>query len=122
VNGVAEALSADKASELAAEQQRLRDIIVFASKNYGRGLAELRDIIAAPALKSLAVDDQFQALTLAAAAAMPTETALAHGYLDRAIALPGIEFEDQLRGCAACVFVRIDCRKTVGSGRLLPRY
>jgi len=94
-NAVAEALSADKASELAAEQQRLRDIIVLTSKQYGRGLAEMRDVIAAPAFKSLAVDDQFQALTLAAAAAIPTETTLAHGYLDRAIALPGIGFEDQ---------------------------
>jgi hypothetical protein len=87
-------VSSDKASELAAEQQRLRDIIVFTSKNYGRGLAELPEVIAAPAFKSLAVDDQFQALTLAAGAA--TEVTLAHGYLDRAIALPGIGFEDQL--------------------------
>jgi beta-barrel assembly-enhancing protease len=93
---VAKPISADKASELAAEQQRLRDIIVFTSKNYGRGLAELRDVIAAPAFKSLSVDDQFQALTLAAGATTPTEAALAHGYLDRAIALPGIGFEDQL--------------------------
>ena len=95
-NGVAEALSADRASELAAEQQRLRDIIVLAGKHYGRGLAELRDVIAAPAFESLAIDDQFQALTLAAAAAIPAETTLAHGYIDRAIALPGIGFEDQL--------------------------
>jgi hypothetical protein len=93
---VAKPISADKASELAAEQQRLRDIIVFTSKHYGRGLAELRDVIAAPAFKSLSVDDQFQALTLAAGAATPTETTLAHGYLDRAIALPGIGVEDQL--------------------------
>jgi beta-barrel assembly-enhancing protease len=91
-----EPVSSSKASELAAEQQRLRDIIVFASNHYGRGLAELRDAIAAPAFKSLAVDDQFQALTLATAATTPTETTLAHSYLDRAIALPGIGFEDQL--------------------------
>jgi hypothetical protein len=91
-----EPVSSDKASELAAEQQRLRDIIVYTSKHYGRGLAELRDVIAAPAFESLAVDDQFQALTLAAGATTPTETTLAHGYLDRAIALPGIGFEDQL--------------------------
>jgi hypothetical protein len=91
-----EPISSDKASELAAEQQRLRDIIVFTSKHYGRGLAELRDVIAAPAFNSLAVDDQFQALTLAAGATTPTETTLARGYLDRAIALPGIGFEDQL--------------------------
>src|SRR3984957_1546495 len=93
---VAKPISADKASELAAEQQRLRDIIVFNSKHSGRGLAELRDVIAAPAFKSLSVDDQFQALTLAAGATTPTEATLAHGYLDRAIALPGIGFEDQL--------------------------
>ena len=93
---VAKPISADKASELVAEQQRLRDIIVLTSKHYGRGLAELRDVIAAPAFKSLSVDDQFQALTLAAGATTPTETTLAHGYLDRAIALPGIGFEDQL--------------------------
>jgi hypothetical protein len=91
-----EPVSSENASELAAEQQRLRDIIVFSSKHYGRGLAELRAVIAAPAFKSLAVDDQFQALTLAAGAATPTETTLARGYLDRAIALPGIGFEDQL--------------------------
>jgi hypothetical protein len=95
-NRVAEALSPDKASELAAEQQRLRDIIVFTSKQYGPGLAELRDAIAAPAFESLAVDDQFQALTLAAGAAMPTESMLTRGYLERAIALRGIGFEDQL--------------------------
>jgi beta-barrel assembly-enhancing protease len=93
---VAKPISADKTPELAEEQQRLRDIIVFSSKHYGRGLAELRDVIAAPAFKSLSVDDQFQALTLAAGATTPTETTLAHGYLDRAIALPGIGFEDQL--------------------------
>ncbi len=93
---VAKPITADKGSELAAEQQRLRDIIVFSSKHYGRGLAELRAVIAAPAFKSLSVDDQFQALTLAAGATTPTETTLAHGYLDRAIALPGIGFEDQL--------------------------
>jgi hypothetical protein len=93
---VAKPISADKASELAVEQQRLRDIIVFTSKHYGRGLAELRDAIAAPVFKSLSVDDQFQALTLAAGATTPTETTLAHGYIDRAIALPGIGFEDQL--------------------------
>jgi hypothetical protein len=93
---VAKPISADKASELAVEQQQLRDIIVFTSKHYGRGLAELRDAIAAPAFKSLSVDDQFQALTLAAGATTPTETTLAHGYIDRAIALPGIGFEDQL--------------------------
>jgi beta-barrel assembly-enhancing protease len=91
-----EPISSDKASELAAEQQRLRDIIVFTGKHYGRGLAELRDVIAAPAFKSLAVDDQFQALILAAGAATPAETAIGRGYLDRAIALPGIGFEDQL--------------------------
>src|ERR1700674_2315813 len=93
---VAKPISADKTSELAVEQQRLRDIIVFTSKHYGRGLAELRDAIAAPAFKSLSVDDQFQALTLAAGATTPTETTLAHGYIDRAIALPGIGFEDRL--------------------------
>jgi hypothetical protein len=91
-----EPISSENALESAAEQQRLRDIIVFASKHSGRGLAELRDVIAAPAFNSLAVDDQFQALTLAAGAATPTETTLARGYLDRAIALPGIGFEDQL--------------------------
>jgi beta-barrel assembly-enhancing protease len=98
-----EPISSDKASELAVERQRLRDIIVSTSKHDGRGLSELRDVIAAPAFKSLAVDDQFQALMLAAGATTPSETTLAHGYLDRAIALPGIGFEDQLAALSLAV-------------------
>jgi beta-barrel assembly-enhancing protease len=93
---VAEPNAADKASELLLEQQRLRDIIVSRGKQRGRDLGALSDVIAAPAFKSLAVDDQFQALILAAGAKARTETTLAHEYLDRAIALPGIGFEDQL--------------------------
>jgi hypothetical protein len=93
-NGATELTPSDKASELAAEQPRLHDIIV--NKTLGRGLSELQEVIAAPAFESLAVEDQFQTLSLAAAAARPTNDALARGYLDRAIALPGIEFWDQL--------------------------
>jgi hypothetical protein len=93
-NGVADPRTADKASELVAEHQRLRDIILLNSQHYGRGSAELQDVIAAPAFKSLPIDDQFEALTLAARAESRTE--VAHGYLDRAIAMPGIGFEDQL--------------------------
>ena len=94
--GIADTKSAGKASELALEQQRLHDIIVSRSKHYGQGLAELRDVIAASAFNSLSVDDQFQALTLAANSTSSPADALARGYLDRAIALPGIGFEDLL--------------------------
>jgi hypothetical protein len=87
VNGASE-------SDLASERQRLRDLIVDSSKHQGRGFAELRDAISARAFVSLTIDDQFEALTLAAAAAGPAEERLAQSYLDRAIALPGIGFED----------------------------
>jgi len=80
-------------SDLAVEQQRLRDIIVFNGKP-GPGSAGLREIIAAPTFRLLDVEDQFQALTLAAGATTPDEVKLAQGYLDRAISLPGIGFED----------------------------
>jgi hypothetical protein len=101
-NGVAKPVAVDTASD-AAEQQRLRDIIVSTAKQTGRDVAELREVIAAPAFNSLAVEDQFQALTLAAGAAMATDAALAHSYLGRAIALPGIEFEDQLTALGLAV-------------------
>ena len=81
-------------ADLAVEQQRLRDIIVYNEKHDGHGLDGLRDIIAAPTFRSLSVEDQFQALTLAAGATTPAEIPLAQRYLDRAIALPGIAFED----------------------------
>jgi hypothetical protein len=92
-------------SDLALEQQRLRDIIVFNSKP-GPGLVGLREVIASPAFQSLPVDDQFQALTLAAAATTADETSLEQSYLDRAIALPGLGFED----------LQITLRMTVNSG------
>jgi hypothetical protein len=88
--------SIDKASQLAAEQQRLRELSVLNDRHYGRGFAELRAVIAAPTFKALTVDDQFQALTLAVGAAPDAEATLAQGYLERAIALPGIGFDDQL--------------------------
>lgn len=97
-NGVSE-------SDLAFEQQHLRDIIVFDSKP-GRGLLGLREVIASPAFQSLPVDDQFQALTLAAGATTAAEASLEHGYLDRAIALPGVGFED----------LQVTLRMTVNSG------
>jgi hypothetical protein len=78
---------------LAVEQQRLRDIIVFNGKP-GSGTVGLREIIAAPTFRLLDVEDRFQALTLAAGATTAAEEKLAQGYLDRAIALPGIGFED----------------------------
>ena len=80
-------------SDLAVERQRLRDIIVFNGKS-GPGLVGLREIIAAPTFRLLDVEDQFQALTLAAGATTSDEVKLAQGYLDRAISLPGIGFED----------------------------
>jgi hypothetical protein len=88
--------SIDKASELAAEQQRLRELSILNEKHYGRGFVELHAVIAAPAFKALTVDDQFQALTLAVGAAPVTAAALAQDYLARAIALPGVGFDDQL--------------------------
>lgn len=95
-NAAAEPISTAKAADLAAERQRLRDIIDSKSKESGQKLAELQEVIAAPAFKSLAVEDRFQALTLAAGFMGAAEVTPAHSYLDRAIALPGIEFEDQL--------------------------
>jgi beta-barrel assembly-enhancing protease len=86
----------DQASGLAAEQQQLRDLIVTSNKHYEGYFAELQAVIAAPAFVSLGIDDQFQALTLASAAAPLTEIALERAYLDRAIALSGIGFDDQL--------------------------
>jgi hypothetical protein len=88
--------SVSEVSELAAEQRKLRELSTLNDKHYGRGFAELRDLIAAPAFKSLPVDDQFQALSLAVGAAPDTEAASAQAYLERAIALPGIGFDDQL--------------------------
>jgi beta-barrel assembly-enhancing protease len=80
-------------SDLSLEQQRLRDIIVYQGKA-GHGLAGLRQVIEAPAFQLLDVEDQFQALTLAVAGTAPGEAALKHSYLDRAMKLGGIGFED----------------------------
>jgi hypothetical protein len=99
---VSDPTPSDKASEWAAEQQRLHDIVLN-SKQHGRDLAGLKEIIASPAFESLPVEERFQTLSLAAGAAKPTDEALARAYLDRAIALPGIEFWDQLTNLKTAV-------------------
>src|ERR1700761_2974462 len=83
-----------KPADLDTERQRLRDIIVFHAKPGRGGLSGLREVIAAPSFRLLDVEDQFQALTLAAGGTTTAELKLAQSYLDRAIALPGIGFED----------------------------
>jgi hypothetical protein len=96
VNRVAEPVSPDKASELAAEQQRLRLVMASHSNDFGRELIALQELIAAPAFNSLSVDDQYEALMRAARAALyGKQRALASGYIARVITLPGLGFEDQ---------------------------
>jgi hypothetical protein len=96
VNRVAEPLPTDKASELAAEQQRLRLVITSHGNDFGRELAALQELITAPAFPSLSVDDQYEALMRAAKASLYSkQRALASDYIARVIALPDLGFEDQ---------------------------
>ncbi len=91
-----EPAAADQAAGLAAEQQRLRDIIVSNNRHRAGALADLQSAIANPAFQSLSVDDQYEALTLAARLSLyDAQAALAHDYIARVIALPGLGFEDQ---------------------------
>jgi beta-barrel assembly-enhancing protease len=95
-NAVAEPVSADKTAELAAEQQRLHLVMMSHGNDFGRQLAALQDLIAAPAFKSLSVDDQFEALMRAARASLYSEQrALASDYIARVVSLPSLGFEDQ---------------------------
>jgi hypothetical protein len=92
-----------KAPDLATEQQQLREAMVSKNTEPATRLAEVQAVIASPTFASLAVEDQFQALSFAAGALGPSEITRQHGYLDRAIALPGIEFEDQLTALTLAV-------------------
>ena len=85
-----------KAAALAAEQQRLRFAMSLRDNDFGRAFAAAQEIIAAPAFKSLSVDDQYEALMLAARASLYSDRRdLAGDYIARVIALPGLGFEDQ---------------------------
>lgn len=95
-NPVVKPIAADKTAELAAEQQQLRLVITSHSKDFGNNLATLHDLIAAPAFGSLSVDDQYEALLLAARkSTFLKQHELANEYIARAVALPGLGFEDQ---------------------------
>jgi beta-barrel assembly-enhancing protease len=95
-NRIAESAPPDKASELAAEQHQLRLVITAHSKDVGQDLATLQKLIAAPAFGSLSVDDQYEALSLAARDSMVLKHLdLANEYIARVVALPGLGFEDQ---------------------------
>jgi beta-barrel assembly-enhancing protease len=96
-NAVAESISADRSAEMAAEQQKLRFLMASRGNDFGGQLAALQELIAAPAFKSLSVDDQYEALILAARAALySNQRDLAGDYIARVIALPGLGFEDQV--------------------------
>ena len=78
------------------EQQRLRVAMASHSKDFAQQAATLGEIIAAAAFKSLSVDDQYEALMLAARAALYSQQrGLAENYIARVVALPGLGFEDQ---------------------------
>lgn len=95
-NGAVEPKSADKTPELSVEQQRLRLVMASHTGDFGQQLAMLQEIIAAQAFKWLSVDDQYEALILAARASLYSKQRdLAKDYIARVIALPGLGFEDQ---------------------------
>jgi tetratricopeptide (TPR) repeat protein len=94
---VVEPVSADKSSELASEQRRLRDSVIENGKHWGDGFAGLLAVLADPSFNSLSVDDQFEALTLLARLSMYSkQREVASGYISRAVGLPGLGFEDQV--------------------------
>jgi beta-barrel assembly-enhancing protease len=95
-NPIVEPLSAEKTAGLVAEQQRLRLVITSHSKDFGHDFVPLQELIAAPAFGSLSVDDQYEALSLAARKSMFLKhRELANEYIARVVALPGLGFEDQ---------------------------
>lgn len=96
VTGVVEPKSTHKTAELAVEQQRLRVVMASHSRDFAQQPATMQEIIAAPAFKSLSVDDQYEALMLAARASLDSQQRdLAKNYIARVVALPGLGFEDQ---------------------------